>query len=421
MSGGWLGRSAEDDESQGGWHMGEDKPWIDLVDGRFYGNDPYPAFAWMRTNEPVYLDERTGIWGITKHRDIKDISKDPLTFSSAGGIRPDQGALPMMIDMDAPEHVERRRLVSAGFTPVRVRAMQESIRKVCDEIIDSVIESGSCDLVADIAAPLPLIVIGEMLGVAPSDRGDLLRWSDDLMKGQGSDDPARLEAMMTAFIEYTAYMTEVIADRRRTGKDDDLVGILVHAGDETGGQLDDDHLIHETLLILIGGDETTRHVISGGVEALMANPAQFEALRRDHSLIPKAVEEMLRWVTPIKNMARTTTRDAEVRGTTIPEGAKLLLLYPSANRDEDVFVDPDRFDISRTPNDHVAFGFGAHFCLGNQLARMEMRSMIEQLCTRVENLERADDATIDYRDANFVSGIESLPVTFTPGAVVGAR
>ncbi len=400
--------------------MGAERPWINLVDGAFYGNDPYPAFEWMRANEPVYFDESNGIWGITKHRDIKDISKDPQTFSSAGGIRPNQGALPMMIDMDAPAHVERRRLVSAGFTPVRVRAMEEGIRQVCDGIIDAVIEDGSCDLVADIAAPLPLIVIGDMLGVAPEDRGDLLRWSDDLMKGQGSEDPELLEAMMTAFIEYTAYMTEVIEDRRRTGKDDDLVGILVHAGDETGGQLDTDSLIHETLLIVIGGDETTRHVISGGVEALLANPGQFAALREDPALIPKAIEEMLRWVTPIKNMARVTTRDAQIRGTTIPEGDKLLLLYPSANRDEDVFVEPERFDISRTPNDHVAFGFGAHFCLGNQLARMEMRTMLEQLCARVPDLARADDSAVEHRDANFVSGIESLNVTFTPGPVVGA-
>jgi cytochrome P450 family 142 subfamily A polypeptide 1 len=402
-----------------GERMGAERPWINLVDGAFYGNDPYPAFKWMRANEPVYFDEATGIWGITKHRDIKDVSKDPQTFSSAGGIRPDQGALPMMIDMDAPAHVERRRLVSAGFTPVRVRAMEEGIRQVCDGIIDAVIEEGRCDLVADIAAPLPLIVIGDMLGVAPEDRGELLRWSDDLMKGQGSEDPELLEAMMTAFIEYTAYMTEVIEDRRRTGKDDDLVGILVHAGDETGGQLDTDSLIHETLLIVIGGDETTRHVISGGVEALLANPGQFAALREDPALIPKAIEEMLRWVTPIKNMARTTTRDAQIRGTTIPEGDKLLLLYPSANRDEEVFIEPERFDIARTPNDHVAFGFGAHFCLGNQLARMEMRTMLEQLCARVPDLARADDAAIEHRDANFVSGIESLAVTFTPGPRVG--
>ena len=395
------------------------QPRIDLIDGAFYGNDPYPAFAWMRKNDPVYFDEAHNVWGITKHRDIKDISKDPATFSSAGGIRPDVGPLPMMIDMDAPQHVMRRRLVSEGFTPRRVRSMEEEIRRICDALIDEVAEKGSCDLVADLAAPLPLIVISNMLGVEREDRGDLLRWSDDLLKAQGSDDPVLIEAMLTAFSEYVTYMSNVIENRRSTKKDDDLVGILVHANDE-GDRLDDDSLIHETLLIVIGGDETTRHVISGGTEALLAHPEQFAALRDDPSLVPRAVEEMLRWVTPIKNMARTASRDVVVRDKTIKEGTKMLLLYPSANRDEEVFDNPEQFDITRNPNDHVAFGFGAHFCLGNQMARLEMRMMVEQLTSRLPDLARADGEPLQHRDANFVSGIESMPVTFTPIARVGA-
>lgn len=395
------------------------QPRIDLIDGAFYGNDPYPAFAWMRKNDPVYFDEAHNVWGITKHRDIKDISKDPATFSSAGGIRPDVGPLPMMIDMDAPQHVMRRRLVSEGFTPRRVRSMEEEIRRICDALIDEVAEKGSCDLVADLAAPLPLIVISNMLGVEREDRGDLLRWSDDLLKAQGSDDPVLIEAMLTAFSEYVTYMSNVIENRRSTKKDDDLVGILVHANDE-GDRLDDDSLIHETLLIVIGGDETTRHVISGGTEALLAHPEQFAALRNDPSLVPRAVEEMLRWVTPIKNMARTASRDVVVRDKTIKEGTKMLLLYPSANRDEEVFDNPEQFDITRNPNDHVAFGFGAHFCLGNQMARLEMRMMVEQLTSRLPDLARADGEPLHHRDANFVSGIESMPVTFTPVARVGA-
>jgi cytochrome P450 family 142 subfamily A polypeptide 1 len=396
-----------------------DEPWIDLVDGAFYVEDPYAAFAWMRRHEPVYFDEAHGLWGITKHRDIKEISKDPATFSSAGGIRPDVGPLPMMIDMDAPAHIERRKLVSAGFTPMRVRSMEAEVRRICDAIIDEVAQVGQCDLVSDIAAPLPLIVIGNMLGFAPEDRGDLLRWSDDLLRAQGSDDIALVEAMFAAFSDYTEYMHGVIADRRRTGESQDLTGILVHAG-AYGHGLDDDSLVHETLLILIGGDETTRHVISGGLEALLRHADQLAALRADAALLPRAVEEMLRWVTPIKNMARTTTRDVALRGTTIPKGDQLLLLYPSGNRDEEVFDEPDRFDVGRAPNDHVAFGFGAHFCLGNQLARMEMRVMVEQLVTRLPDLARADDSPLAYREANFISGIESMPVIFTPVAVVGA-
>ena len=180
--------------------MSGEKPWIDLIDGTFWGGDPFPAFQWMRANEPVYHDEPNNIWALTKHRDIKDASKDPERFSNGGGIRPGMGPLPMMIDMDAPEHVERRRLVSAGFTPVRVRAMEEDIRRICDAILDEVIEAGRCDLVADIAAPLPLIVIGNMLGVDRADRPDLLRWSDDMMVGQGTDDPVVLPGTTSLYV-----------------------------------------------------------------------------------------------------------------------------------------------------------------------------------------------------------------------------
>jgi cholest-4-en-3-one 26-monooxygenase len=387
---------------------------IDLVDGAFYGTDPYPTFAWMRRHDPVYHDTRNGVWGLTRYEDIRDASKDPERFSSAGGIRPDTGPLPMMIDMDAPEHRRRRRLVSAGFTPTSVRAAEEAIGEVCDDIIDRVCERGRCDFVSDVAAPLPLIVIGTMLGVAPEDRDDLLRWSDDLMRGQGTTEVALIEAAAQAFGEYTEYIAVRIAERRASGDDRDLIGTLVHANVD-GDRLDDASLVHESLLILIGGDETTRHVISGGMEAVVRHPDQHAALRRERSLVPGAVEEMLRWVTPIKNMCRTTTRPVELRGKTIPEGQKVLLLYPSANRDEDVFVEPERFDIRRDPNEHLAFGYGAHFCLGNRLARAELTVMVDRLLDRLPDLRLADEsADLPRRQANFVSGLETMPVEFTP-------
>ncbi len=288
---------------------------INLVDGQFYGGNPFPAFAWMRDNAPAYFDEQSNIWGITRHADIKEISKDPDTFSNAGGIRPDSGPLPMMIDMDAPEHFRRRRLVSEGFTPKRIKEGEAGIRTICDQIIDGVCERGSADFVRDIAAPLPMIVIGNMLGVAPQDRDDLLRWSDDMLKALGSPDPKAMEAAAGAFIDYTGYCTNVIEDRRRDGRRDDLIGTLVHA-DIDGDHLDDSSLIHESLLILIGGDETTRHVISGGMYELLRHPDQMEALRADRSKMLLAVEEMLRWVSPIKNMARTATRDVDLHGET---------------------------------------------------------------------------------------------------------
>ena len=392
---------------------------IGLTDGMFYGGDPFPAFAWMREYAPAYFDESSGVWGITRYADIKEISKDPDTFSNAGGIRPDSDALPMMIDTDAPEHVRRRRLVSEGFTPGRIRESEEGIRAICDAIIDRVCETGSADFVTDIAAPLPMIVIGNMLGVAPEDRADLLRWSDDMLKALGSPDPGAMDRAAMAAMEYAAYITAVADQRRRDQQSDDLIGTLVHA-EIDGDRLDEASLIYESLLILIGGDETTRHVISGGMYELLRHPDQHRRLAEDRSLLPGAVEEMLRWVSPIKNMARRMTRDVELHGETLHEGEKLLLLYPSANRDERVFDRPEEFDIGRTPNDHMAFGFGSHFCLGNRLARMELTVMFDRLLTRLPDLALADTAEPPKRAANFVSGYETMPVVFTPTSPVGA-
>jgi cytochrome P450 family 142 subfamily A polypeptide 1 len=394
---------------------------IDLLSGAFYEREPHDAYAWMRANAPVYYDEPNDLWGVASYAGVKAVSVDTETFSSAQGIRPKFPALPMMIDFDAPEHVRRRRLVSEGFTPKRVRAMEDNLRAVCDSIIDSVCERGSCEFVSEVAAPLPIIVIGDMLGVAPSDRADLLRWSDDMLKAQGSPDPSLMDAAATAFVEYTSYINPVFDDRRRRGSVDDLVGVLCHS-EIDGDSLDTDSLLHETLLILIGGDETTRHVISGGIEELLAHPDQMERLTNDPALIPGAVEEMLRWVSPIKNMARTATRDADLEGATITAGQELILLYPSANRDASVFTDPDTFDIGRSPNPHMAFGFGAHFCLGNQLARLELKVMVERLLARLPDIHlTVDRAALPRRAANFISGIEEMPVAFTPTSPLSAR
>ncbi|HVX23075.1 MAG TPA: cytochrome P450 [Acidimicrobiales bacterium] len=388
---------------------------IDLMSGAFFAHDPYPAYAWMRRHAPVFYDEANDLWALAGYRDVKAASTDPATFSNAGGIRPKFPPLPMMIDFDAPEHVRRRRLVSAGFTPRRVREMEDHIRSICDAVIDRVCRQGSCDFVRDIAAPLPLAVIGDMLGVADADRDDLLRWSEDMLRSQGMTSEEAIAGAAEAFVEYTAYMDPVLASRLDTGQDDDLVGVLVHA-EVDGDRLDHDSLIHETLLILVGGDETTRHVITGGMLALQEHPEQLDLLRRDPSAIPLAVEEMLRWVTPIKNMARTVTHDVEVGGRRLHEGDEVLLLYPSANRDEEVFDRADAFDVTRSPNPHVAFGFGAHFCLGNQLARLELRVMFEQLLARLPDLALAEPGPFPQREANFISGIEAMPVTFTPAA-----
>jgi cytochrome P450 family 142 subfamily A polypeptide 1 len=388
---------------------------IDLVSGPFWGTNPHDAFTWMRAHASVYWDGR--VWGITRYHDLRSVSRDAETFSNAGGSRPDAGPIPMMIDMDDPEHVRRRKLVNKGFTPRRVRERADEVRRVCDEIIDAVAERGECDLVWDIAAPLPLIMIGNDLGVAPADRRQLLAWSDALLSAL-TGDPEAIGPATDAFVGYTDYATGVIADRKAE-PGDDLMSVLCHA-EVDGDTLDHNSLVHESLLILIGGDETTRHVISGGAWKLLEDRSRWEALAADPGRLGTAIEEMLRWVSPIKNMNRTAMRDVEVGGQQIHEGDDVLLLYPSANRDEEVFADPFRFHIARTPNDHVAFGFGTHFCLGNSLARLELKVMFERLLARLPDLELVSPTEPAYRAANFVSGYQSMPVRFTPVAPVGA-
>jgi cytochrome P450 family 142 subfamily A polypeptide 1 len=305
-----------------------------------------------------------------------------------------------------------------------VRHQEAKIRRLCDDLIDRVCQKGECDFVWDIAAPLPLIMIGDALGVAPEDRDTLLHWSDTLLRGLvgiSDDNPAMLAAA-EAFEEYSDYASKVVADRRADPRDD-LMSVLVHA-EVDGDRLDHDSVVHESLLILVGGDETTRHVISGGMYQLTLQPEQWRTLIADRTVLDSAVEEMLRWVSPIKNMARTLTRDTTYGGQVMAEGDEVLLIYPSANRDAAVFDDPFRFDIRRTPNEHLAFGFGSHFCLGNSLARLELKVMFDRLADRLPDLrvsdEIGDEADLHWRAANFVSGYERMPVVFTPTAPVGA-
>ncbi len=370
----------------------------------------------MRKNAPIYFDDRNGVWGLASYEAVIAASKDPSTFSSAGGIRPDSGPIPMMIDMDDPEHWTRRKLVNKGFTPGRVRESAQKIRDVCDGIIDAVCEQGECDFVHDIAAPLPMIMIGDMLGVAPEDRDDLLQWSDDMVSAQsGNATEAQYTKAMEAMQGYTAFCTHAVAERQAQPTDD-LMSVLVHA-EVDGDHLDPDEVLHESLLILVGGDETTRHVVSGGMEQLLLHPEQRKLLLDDPARIPVAVEEMLRWVSPIKNMCRTATHDVEFMGQQLQAGQKCMLLYESANRDEGKFTEPYRFDVERQPNEHVAFGFGSHYCLGQALARLELNVMFEQLLTRLPDLELAADSdSLPRRRANFISGLESMPVRFTPSA-----
>ena len=387
---------------------------IDLLDGHWYASQPYDDWAWMRENAPVYWDPTNEVWAITRYDDVLAIEKDPVTFSSHRAPRPHGDHLPMIISMDGREHTMRRKLVSRGFTPRRVREHENTVRHICTNIIDKVAARGECDFVWDIAAPLPLLLIADMLGFPPESYDDLLHWSDDLIRGTTINDPEAATAAMMAGIAFREFQLGVIADRRSKPPQDDLVSILCYA-EIDGERLGDEDIIQESLLILIGGDETSRHVMTDGMLALLANLEQMAILRDDPSRIEVGVEELLRWVTPIKNMSRTVTREVTMHGQTLREGDQLILMYPAANRDPSVFTDPDTLDVQRDPNPHLAFGFGPHFCMGASLARMELRVMFGELLRRLPDLRLAGDP-LPRRSSNFISGPEAMPVAFTPTA-----
>lgn len=381
------------------------RPEVRLLEPSFYA-DFDELTTWMRAEAPLYWDDETGIWGAASHELVSMMSREWRTFCSGQGSRP-ESSVPSMINFDAPEHTKRRRLVGHGFTPRRVADHEPYLRKKVTELIDAVIDRGSCDIVADIATPLPMYMIGELMDLPESDHDTLLHWSDLFATGGDQIQAEVIEAV----VQWNEYIMGKVTERRNSDRED-LVSLIVNAEWE-GERLSDVDVMFETMLVLVGGDETTRHVISGGVAALLQNPDQLAKLRDDPALLPSAIEEMLRWATPVRNMNRTATRDIEVNGLTIRENDRVLLLYPSANRDEKVFRDPFRFDITRDPNDHVAFGaYGRHHCLGAPLARLELRVLFEELLSRLDDLALATDH-IEWRTGNFVLGPNSVPITFT--------
>ena len=383
------------------------RPEIQLLSPDFYANFD-ELTEWMRQEAPLYWDDSTGIWGAASHELVSMMSREWHTFCSSKGSRP-ESSVPSMINFDAPEHTKRRRLVGNGFTPRRVADHEPYLREKVTQLIDSVIDKGSCDIVADIATPLPMYMIGELMGLPEEDNDTLLHWSDIFATG---GETIALADVQMAVIGWNDYIMKKVNERR--GKDgQDLVSLIVNAEWE-GESLSDVDIMFETMLVLVGGDETTRHVISAGTAALLQNPDQLALLKSDMSLLPSAIEEMLRWASPIRNMNRTATKDVIVNGMQIRENDRVLLLYPSANRDAKVFDNPHSFDITRTPNDHVAFGaYGRHHCLGAPLARLELKILFEEMLNRFDNLQLATDQPLISRRGNFVLGLNEVPVTFT--------
>jgi cytochrome P450 family 142 subfamily A polypeptide 1 len=393
---------------------------IQLLD-RFFYLDPWDRYKWMRDNAPVYWDESAdgGLWGVTRYDDIMAIAKDPDLFCSGQSSRPERGSLiPSMINLDEPLHKRRRNIVNRGFTPRRVQDQEAKLRELTIDLIDKVIEQGECDFVREIARWIPMVAIGDMLGVKPEDREQLLEWSDWMLGGgelaDVMDDEERREKQSSYTQGYFGYQAGVIADRR-SNPQDDLVTLLT-TGEVDGHKLNDEEILQESLLILIGGDETTRHVMTGGLEQLIRNPDQMQKLKDDPTKIEVAVEEMLRFSSPIVNMNRTLTRDTELHGEKLRKGDRVLLLYPAGNRDDRVFLNPESFDIERWPNRHVAFGgYGVHHCLGASLARLELKILFEEVLTRMPDIHFPNSEPLKRRPNNFITGIEEMPVAFSPG------
>jgi cytochrome P450 family 142 subfamily A polypeptide 1 len=385
-----------------------------ILDRDLYAGDPQPFFAWLRAHAPVYRDP-DGVWTLAKHHDIRAAERQPLLFSNAQGSRPNGAPQPSLIDSDDPWHAAQRRLVAQGFTHKQMQLYEGHVREVATRLVDQVATIGSCDVVASIAKPLPMTLIGEMLGAEPADYDRLQHWSDQMIGG--ADDPVYVtDDVANAAFAYIMFITEIIADRRLNPRDD-LVSTLVHAAIDDGQSLDENHVIGNSLLLLVGGNETTRSAITGGMHALLTHPDQM-ALALDSivdgSVGPTVIEEILRWVTPLNNMNRVTTQDVEVRGVTIPAGSQVMMSYISANRDEEVFEDPFRFDVTRDHNPHLSFGFGPHLCLGAQLARLELKIIFSEMLTRLDDIRLADpDFVAAYSHSSFVRGIQSLPITFT--------
>ncbi len=402
---------------------------VDLSDSRsFVDGVPHAWLAHLRRTDPVHWQDEPGgpgFWAVTRYEDCVTVNRDYERFSSAA-----QGTMPfelgadevaqqslMMLNMDPPLHTRYRRLVNKGFTPRMVRDLEESIHRSTDAIIDDVIEKGEADFVTQISAELPLQVIAELLGVPQVDRHRMFEWSNRMV---GSEDPeyqAESELAMNSAMELYAYASELFA-KKRIDPHADLMSALTTVEIE-GERLSDMELELFFLLLTVAGNETTRNLMSGAMHAFFRYPEQWQRLLDDRRLLPTAADEMLRFVSPVMNFRRTAMVDTELSGTAIAAGDKVVFFHASANRDEDIFSDPDTFDIGRDPNPHIAFGGGGpHFCLGTNLARMEIRVMFEHLLDRMPDIRQAGD--VQRLQSRFINGVKHIPVAFTPSARVGS-
>jgi cholest-4-en-3-one 26-monooxygenase len=398
---------------------------IDLLAATWGRGVPHDQFDRMRAEAPVCWHPEandTGFWALTKHADVKAVSHDSATFSSerGGTFIPTSSEEELLnlrltiLNMDPPKHFRYRRLVSKGFTPRMITQLEEEIEQRAAKVVDDVCEKGEAEFVEEIAAQVPVQIICQMIGLEPEVWPRMITLSNNLIGSR--DDPDYQEIAggpMAAAMEVYAMCDAVAADRRQNPRDD-IMTALVNA-EIDGERLSDPELNLFFITLIVAGNETTRNLINHAMLALLENPAEAERLRKDPSLWDSGVEEMLRWGASIHNFRRTATRDTEIRGVPIKEGDKVVMYYAAANRDEEVFEDPHVFDVARTPNEHVTFGGGGeHFCLGASLARAEIKATMRQVVERLPDLELA--GTPNRLHSDFVNGVKTMPVRFTPSA-----
>jgi cytochrome P450 family 142 subfamily A polypeptide 1 len=405
------------------------------VDSNFASADPWTGDAmrerltWLRENEPIYWSEETGIWIVTRYRDVELVSKNQEVFTSAQGVRPGTETIIGLIDEDEPRHGHLRTLINKGFTPRMVRILEEKFRTITTDAVDAIADKSECDFVESIAVPLPILLIAEMIGIRQEDQERFHHWSDALIAADGNrDKPEVMAGAAAAYMEYASYLTDILEERRQSplvdlvsilvgAKDDGLLRTfdkkgLAHQTSEEHRKAANDELIMLLVILMIAGNETTRNAISGGMELLIRNPGERQKLLDDPKLLPSAVEEMVRMVSPVQTFGRTLTRDYELSGKQLREGQEVCLVYPAANRDPEVFDDPDSFRVERNPQ-HLGFGIGSHFCLGANLARMEMRVAFEELLQRVPDMEFSRGGP-SFRPSSLVRSCSEMWVSYTP-------
>lgn len=390
--------------------------------------NPYPLFAELRANAPVCQVEPHGHWAVSRYDDVAYVLKHPELFSSTGILTARQQFVDErlrdglvigdvnLIASDPPVHTQLRKLISGAFTPKAIARLEERVLAITTEYIDRIIGKDTFDMMADLAVPLPVTVIAEMLGVDPALRADFKRWSDDsinIPQGTRKLGDEEVERILRSRREMRAYFRTMVAERKRN-PGEDLISDLIR-GEVEYGVLSDDDLLGMVVLLLIAGNETTTNLIGNGTLALLENPGEFRRLRENPSLIPSFIEEALRYYGPVRMLTRKATQDVTLSGVTIPKGAVVLPLIGSANRDSSHFRDPDRFDITREQGGHVGFGYGIHFCVGAPLSRVEGKIAFGEIVRRLPPFSR-EPGSLVWGESPNLRGLRALPLRFERSA-----